>query len=416
MYDTHEEKELAIDTTAGLQSFLEYVNDAYTELTELIQESTVFGHDLSKETNIAYEIYEELIESVARYEMVLERGGLIRNEDVLALQALYSELVTIIDNLPAPVHTPPVVEARVTEQPVKPLTIQSTESVPEVFSETSKTLNDLLVAAGKLVEKGDVLLHKYEEIKDAPETTEALNIPKFYYAQLGVSAARAKKIKDEIFTLSQERDNNRAEPLLQHFKDILEEIDKNYEQLDKGLDGYFEPELPAVAETTAPVGTISHTLPTHIPSDDFSHGDERITDLSPYTKRALASSELRTAASQKYRTRAQLEAALKREIYRVEAPSKLDTVLGITHASCFYTFLHDMTVEAIAQFDALPRESIREALQKRDIPYEIYINWTDIFYDIVEIMQPPKNMKFGELYVRAELELLVEDKNAGSSQ
>lgn len=411
MNDTHEEKELAIDTAAGLQSFLEYVNDAYTELTELIQEVAVFGRDMSKEAEVAYEIYEHLIESVAQYEMVLERGGVMRGEDVATLQTLYSELVTIIDTLstnnvtqtPAPVREPESFDIQ------KQLTVQHTESVPQVFAETSATLNDLLVAATKLAEKGDVLLHKYEEVKDVQPTTQALDIPKFYYTQLGVSVARAKKIKDEIFALSQQRDNNRSEPILQHYRDILEEIDKNYEQLDKGLDAYFEPE-PAAAQKEVAVKEISHP-PLRIPSDDFSHTDERITDLTPYTKRALASSELRTAASQKYRTRAQLEAALKREIYRVEAPSKLDSVLGIKHPSCFYTFLHDMSVEAITQFDALPRETIKDALQKRDIPYEIYINWTDAFYDIVEIMQPPKNMKFGELFVRAELELLVDEKN-----
>lgn len=412
MNTTHEEKALLINTAAGLQSFLEYVNDAYTELTELIQEVAVFGHDMSKEAEVAYEIYEHLIESVAQYEMVLERGGVMRAEDVTTLQTLYSELVTIIDTLP----TSHGAKASSAPNPVsesgeksKQLTVQRTEDVPQVFAEASATLNDLLVAATKLVEKGDVLLHKYEEVKEVPTTTEALNIPKFYYTQLGIGAERAKKVKDEIFSLSQQRDNNRAQPLLQHFKDILEEIDKNYEQLDKGLDAYFEPES-MVVQKDGVTKEISHA-PLRIPTDDFSHTDERITDLTPYTKRALASSELRAAASQKYRTRAQLEAALKREIYRVEAPSKLDTVLGITHSSCFYTFLHDMTVEAITQFDALPRETIREALKKRDIPYEIYINWTDAFHDIVEIMQPPKNMKFGELFVRAELELLVDEKN-----
>lgn len=408
MYNSHEEKELAIDTRAGLESFLEYVNDAYTELTELMQEVSVLGKDMSEESEAAYEIYEHLIESVAQYEMFLEQGGIMKNEDVATLQSLYSELVTIIDSLPTKSASEAYVPdtSHKTEQP-KQLTVQQGSVVPEVFSETNATLNDLLVAATKLVEKGEVLLHKYEELKDVAVNDEALNIPRFYYTQLGISTARSKKIRDEIFSLSQERDNNRAEPLLQHFRDMLEEVDKNYEQLDKGLDAYFEPESPAGGNHKKEVNPGVHQ---RIPSDDFAHFDERTTDLTPYTKRALASSELRAAASEKYRTRIQLEAALKREIYRVEEPSKLDMVLGITHPSCFYTFLHDMTVEALLQFDSLPRETIREALAKRDIPYEIYINWTDAFYDMVEIMQPPKNMKFGELFVRAELELLVDEK------
>jgi hypothetical protein len=84
--------------------------------------------------------------------------------------------------------------------------------------------------------------------------------------------------------------------------------------------------------------------------------------------------------------------------------------MGIRHASAFL-FLKDMSLEDIFAFDHSPRVVIRGELAAKNIPYELYVEWMYILSDIQSVLEAPLHVSFGELFVRAELELLLHEQS-----
>jgi hypothetical protein len=109
---------------------------------------------------------------------------------------------------------------------------------------------------------------------------------------------------------------------------------------------------------------------------------------------------------------ATFEAALRREVYRVEAPSRLDSLLGVKHASAF-VFLKGMTLADIDEFDGQKnRENIRFDLKQSNVPYETYMNWVAAIPYMEALTDSHDDMLFGELFIRSEIELLSEKVTA----
>jgi hypothetical protein len=98
-------------------------------------------------------------------------------------------------------------------------------------------------------------------------------------------------------------------------------------------------------------------------------------------------------------------------VYRVEAPSKLDALLGIKHESAF-SFLKDMTLAQIDDFDAQNRETIRAILFDKNIPYEMYMTWMEALPYLESHVDTYDEMKFIELFVRCEIEMQIAEREA----
>lgn len=131
------------------------------------------------------------------------------------------------------------------------------------------------------------------------------------------------------------------------------------------------------------------------------------SSLAPLITNALREQRYRSFVEQAFGSPSDFEVSLLRRIAVVEAPSKLDTVLGINHDSAFNDLLKDMTIAEVEQFDRLPREQLRAALTEKNIEYEAYVQWLEGFYAMLQILRVPVAMTFGELFVRAEIEELM---------
>lgn len=131
------------------------------------------------------------------------------------------------------------------------------------------------------------------------------------------------------------------------------------------------------------------------------------TELAPLIISALKDVRYRTFVEHAFTSASEFETSLMRRVNEIETPSKLDSVLGIEHKSAFHTFLRDQTIAEIERFDQQPREQLRQQLIEKDIEYEVYVEWMEGFYDMLQMVRIPTSMKFGELFIRAEMEELM---------
>lgn len=103
------------------------------------------------------------------------------------------------------------------------------------------------------------------------------------------------------------------------------------------------------------------------------------------------------------------EASLWRLIKKIEEPSKLDKVLGVTHGSIFKSILRGMTVAEIEQFLILPGEQIRAALLEMQIEdgvqydYRVFVTWMDEYKLMTSVVEAHPEMLFEELLAITEL-------------
>lgn len=298
--------------------------------------------------------------------------------------------------------------------------------------------------AETLVERAEELLEKYKEIHEVTSPDAVLNIGQHYYRQLVATAERAKATLTSIST-KLEKNDKITELVEEHIEDALDEIHENLTQLDKGLSGFFETEMsdeqvsenakvssgtlevvkteeaeakpvpivvikkpepvpPAPKPSVKPAAIYNETIrPTVERKEKVLKGE-----WGAIIEKVLGIPRYKNFVSYTFTSPAQFEAMVRREINRIEAPSKFDSVFGFTNKSAFHDFLRDMTIKEVAEFDALPREQIRNELMQKDIKYEVYLDWVDSLNSMLTITHAHPNLTFGEVFIRAELETLIQ--------
>ena len=144
-----------------------------------------------------------------------------------------------------------------------------------------------------------------------------------------------------------------------------------------------------------------------LPSQNVRQESVRKTPLSPFVIKVMRDPEYQSFLQQTFASPVSFEAHLRREINVIERPSKLDSVLGIKHTSAFFGILFNKTIRELEEFDAQPSVHIRQILAQKDIPYEVYVQWVREFHLIKDLADRKPNMSFAELFIRAEVEVLL---------
>ncbi len=388
-----EEKELSIDTPQGLQEFLRFVEDVYRDFVVALQQTSgaevmVNGDLLAVET--ARRRAEEL---VAHYTKVLEFGGEIFEENIAELQTEYDTIASAYDRLTKSTFPPTVTD----------------ES--EIPQHTQAGLDVTLDRARMLAVHADELVYEFSELETAKASTPELKLGKLLYEQLKLTASTTLRKVEEV---QQFGTITSPEDLLRVATRIdadLDELTTTLKQLQTSLLRFFETE--DFADQTPDRKNAAEAMKKHERAAKLFDQQSIFTEV---LSRLLKDTDIRSILQERYSSPAAFEAALKREVYRVEAPSKLDALLGVTHASAF-SFLKDMTLVSIDEFDSQPRDHIRALMLQRDIPYEMYMAWIQAMPYLESYVDAHDEMSFLELFVRSEIELLrVESERTRNSQ
>lgn len=310
------------------------------------------------------------------------------------------------------------------------------------------TLTELKEKSESLITRAEAMLEKYQEITEVISSDVVLNVGQHYFKQLGLTTERARgTLKNISEHLS--KNNKVTELSAEHFEDTIDEISANLDQLDKALGGFFEavpdeidmlsPEpkkqtsgaievakeevveeiVPIVLVPKPELQTAVHEKNEvqAIYNSPTRPSVERIEkafkgEWGGLVEKVLAIPRYKNFVNTTFSSPVQFDAMLRREINHIEAPSKFDTTFGFTNKSAFHELLRPMTVKEVAEFDTQPREVIRADLQERDIKYEVYLDWIDSLNSMLTVTHAHPTMTFGELFIRAELETLLQHHEA----
>ncbi len=382
-----EEKELSIDTPQGLQEFLRFVEDVYRDFVVALQhthgaEVMVSGDLLAVETARS-----KATELVTHHTKILEFGGELYQEDIEELQSLYDIIAVAHDKL--------------TKINPQPLVSEGAYEALEEMVGLDATLDRAKVLAVHI----DELVYEFSELETAKITTAELKLGKLLYDQLKVVAKNALHKVDEIEQLTVVASPQELLHIAGRIDGELDAITDTAAQLQKSLLRFFETEV------------FSNQTPERKSQEEKAKKDERAAKLfdqpsifTDVVKILLKEEQYRNVLQERYGSPASFEASLKREVYRVEAPSKLDALLGVKYASAF-SFIKDMTLAMIDAFDGgQSREHVRALLQERNIPYETYMAWIQAMPYMESLVAAHDDMTFKELFIRSEIEILKREQ------
>ena len=278
-----------------------------------------------------------------------------------------------------------------------------------------RQLRLLAKTAEPLIQKAETMQLEYNELTTVEDDDEDLKNGLFLYQQLAASTAQVHELLDEVELRLKDPAKDGLDLFLAHATNELAEYADNLEGIDKGLEWYFD-DIEGQHEGAAPAGQ-STTMPQAGPASveklyrpAFFKKDE----LRPYIDAVVMEPEYKRFLSSRFASPTEFEAYLRREIISREEPSKLDKVLGIVHQSPFDSLFISMTLAELEQFDQQPVESLRVALQEKDIQYEFYVDWLHTYPIMKHMINPPAAMTFGELFVRAMVEDAMDQAEAAT--
>ena len=278
-----------------------------------------------------------------------------------------------------------------------------------------RQLRALAKTADPLMQKADTMQQEYSELATVDEDDEDLKNGVYLYQQLLSSTAQVHELVDEVEQRLKNPAKDDLDLFLIHATDELAEYAENLESIDKGLEWYFDDVEGGQGEVTR--GAESQTTPRAASASVeklYRPGLFKKDELRPYIDAVVMEPEYKRFLSNRFASPTEFEAYLRREIITREAPSKLDKVLGIVHQSPFDSLLCGMTVASLEQFDQQPVESLRAALQEKDIQYEFYVDWMHTYPIMKHLVGPHSAMTFGELFVRAMVEDMIDQSEAAT--
>lgn len=364
----NKEEELAIDSIHGLKVLLSYVEDAYQAF--IVKAQSADGNSTETLMRHVEAIYTETNALITRYIKILNWGGEMSVDQVELLQNFYNQLIEAYDTLTETLSVAPVV-----------------------------TITDEVQKAAFLLDKGAQLMEEFADIETAKVVSSEIKLGQVLYSKLRAGYARTQEIVDEVEELLATSRPEEMVYVMQHFGQELDSLEKDFDQLEIGLSRLFE----------SVVGSVQ--TPKAI-SNKKEATKKLFSDTSPFTTHIhaiLAMPKYAHILKEHFSSPAAFEAALRREVYRVEAPSRLDSLLKVKHGSAF-SFLNNMSLAEIDRFDGTQnREMIRAKLKEKNVPYEIYMNWIEALPYMESLLETTDEMLFGELFVYSEVELLLEN-------
>jgi hypothetical protein len=296
-----QDKELSIDTPAGLVEFLRFLEDVYRDFVVALQhthgaEVMVDGDLMKVETARS-----KAAELVAHHIKILEFGGELYQEDIEELQSLYDVIVAAHDKL---TQTPRAVTLN--------------EETYAAIAETGG-LDATLERAKILAIHIDELVYEFSELENAKITTAELKLGKLLYDRLKTAAEAALTKVDEVEQLSVIASPQELLHVAEKIDADLDSLTETVTQLKKSLLRFFEAD------------SFQDQTPERKNLEEKAKKDERAAKLfdqpsifTDIVKILIKEEENRSVLQERYSSPAEFEAALKREVYRVEAPSRLD--------------------------------------------------------------------------------------------
>lgn len=457
-----EQEELVIDTIEGLSAFLQYANEAFANFEEVAKNCP------SKELCAPYqeratEAYEKIQSLVERHCKVLDYGGFLSEDDAEEIQSLYNEIVIAEDSLSGLVpsqeafETPtdsvkgeeiPFAPNEVFSEPLEidtasdsdeqesafgwsksvltsesgvvPIVDESesdTESIVSIKqtpfdTETIRTgLKKIGQRAETLLAVGETKLHEYQELSEADGTDDDTKNGIELYRELADKVRAVRELFATVRTYQSGPITKERAEFIATAQASLDEFEKQLPIIDASLAWFFEEpqaeteHAPSQSDETYSAANDNKKKETIFKPNLFSKNEMR-----PFIEAVVATSEYKNFLASYFTSPGAFEAYLRREVLKRDEPSRFDRWFGVERKSPFDTLLRDMTVAQVDAFEKQSGAQLETILREKEIEYRAYVEWMKEYEIIKEIFKPHGEMKFGELFVIAQVEYLMHEE------
>jgi hypothetical protein len=168
--------------------------------------------------------------------------------------------------------------------------------------------------------------------------------------------------------------------------------------------------IPASVTTQPKQNPVKRNVPKELvslPRTRSIHEKQSLTDMY------LTSPKYQTFIAEHFSSPTGFERILDATITKIEA-STIDNIerwLGETSASAF-EFIKDMPIDALQTLATSGYDAIHTRLQQENIKYETFVAWAEVLDMMIEEMQPPVHVSFGELFARFMIESEMSTREA----
>ena len=456
---TAEQEELVIDTVEGLVDFLVYAQDAYDDFKESAAVCPSQDVCLPYLTQ-AREAYETVQSMVERHCKVLDLGGFLSQDDVEDIQALYNKILSAKDDLESHLAVPQqedILASNETQAPIDEADIDAyshesydefeddraprsfgatqaqgslniTDESESAFAEVAirqtsvdtetfrRNLKEVKMKTEALLAQGESMLHEYQAMSEAAEDDDDFKNGLYLYEQLKSCVAHLSQTKELVDVRTVATPTEDSEVFISRVNDELREFEKNLLLINSGLELFFEePGSTTTVEAARPPEFSSYEEPKAANDNKVESFRPNLfskNEMRPAIEKVISIPKYRHFLSEYFTSPGAFEAYLRREINTREKISKFDSVFGIIRKSPFDMLLRDKSLADLETFDAQPIEKIKQFLSQNDIQYEMYVDWMHAYDVMKKIVDTKPSMTFGELYVVAMVEELMDRETA----
>lgn len=462
-----QEQELAIDTVEGLVDFLAYANEAFADFEEATSSCP------SKEVCTPYqktatEAYLKIQSLVERHCKVLDYGGFMSEEDVEEIQSLYNEIVTAeealsqlvqyqergevsLDSDDSNQNTVAAEELSYGDNSFQGEELDDTEELDEPESsfgwsksvlpsengtvpivdesevgsmvsirqtpfdtETIRfSLKEISRRAETLLTVGEAKLHEYQELSETDGNDDDTKNGIDLYRDLENSVREVRELFTVVSTYQTGPITEERAEFVATAQASLDEFETQLPIIDKALAWFFEQPQAELEE----VHNASKEIP-HAANDNENEKKESIfkpnlfskNEMRPAIEAVLLNSEYKNFLASYFTSPGAFEAYLRRKVLQFDEPSRFDRWFGVDRKSPFDTLLRDMTIAEVDVFEKQSGVELEKILREKDIEYRAYVEWMKEYETIRSIFKPSPEMTFGELFVIAEVEYLMQEE------
>jgi hypothetical protein len=462
---TVEQEELSIDSIDGLVDFFAYAQDAFQDFKESAASGALETALCEPYVQQATAAYEEIQALVERHCKVLDLGGFLSEDDVEEMQALYNKIVAAQDELEKHSTSETITDTEVSlleeETPegvfVTAESVDAVEDVSDTYEDEIEEIRAITKAQGSLqitdetevanstvtirhisidseafrrnlssvrgrgivlIAKAEAMLVEYQEMSETSEAESGFAERAQLYQQLGEAVSALKRITTTITTRINAPVTEDAEYFLHSATDQVHTYEELIVQIDKGLKSFLDESEIASHPTVSAAPLSDAALPKKAANNHFEAYRPNLfskNEMRPAIEKVATVPEYKRFLTEYFSSPGAFEAYLRRDIGIREKISKFDAVFGIVRKSPFDTLLRDMTLADLEVFDRQPSESLRQVLLDKDIQYEMYVDWMHDYEVMKQMIRTTPTMTFGELYVRAMVEVLMDEKISRTS-
>ncbi len=415
-------EDVTINSVAGLTQFLDNVKTIYEDAKAICSKSK----NLETHSRTLESFYNSLRSRIENLRRRIESGEEMLEIDAIALQNKYDSLVSLhaeIKSTPIVLNKQPA-PVKGKNKPVKSnsrkLQQQNNQKKPPTLT-IAERIEQLQLTYKKM-------LHLHEEASVAES----------------ILLDEARETYDHIVSLKQELndtfDNKKVEAFLRNaeahmfeIRNALKEIARTRPSIDrtsKRMDinaGDVEVAVPIRTDkatkpperisfvpssiTTQPKqNPVKRNVPKELvalPRTDESHEKQSLT------AKYLTAPKYQNFITENFSSIGGFERILDSTVTKIESETidGIERWLGEIPASAF-EYIKDMSVEELLTFAASGYDNIYSQLQKENIKYETFLAWVDVLEVMLDTLNPPSAVSFGELFARFMIESEMSTREA----